>query len=97
MIIDKDHYSSRIDADMAKKDVTPTLMCLLSKLSHKLDHMLPAILIGNMVTSLITSHPTPLLVALGILVRNRSLIEELHSIGVSCSYQEVLNFKGTGQ
>ncbi len=50
-------------------------------------------MIGNIITSNVTKRPTTLQIALGVLLREKSLIECFHDLGVTCSYDEVLRFK----
>ena len=45
-------------------------MRFLSKLSSKLNRTPQAYLIGNVVTNVLTNYPTPLQIALGVLMRN---------------------------
>ena len=50
-------------------------------------------MIGNMISNAITSHLTALPIALGVYLGKKHLIEQFHSLGVCCSYDEVLHFK----
>ena len=88
-------YKLQINKEIADQDTSPTLMSLLAALSKNLDYTLPAIMIGNMVTAAINNRPTPLLVDLGVKIRQRDLIETLHDFGVTCSYDEYLRFKAS--
>ena len=71
------------------------MKCLLSSISDKLDLTLPSILIGNIITSIINNQPTSLQVALGVLVREKKLLEQFSDYGVTCTYKEVLRFKSS--
>ena len=51
-----------------------------------------ATLFGNIVTNSITHQTTTLQVTLGFILREKSLISQLHKFGVNCSYDEVLQF-----
>ena len=73
----------------------PTLLSLLAKVSDKLAYTMPAAMIGNIMTSLVHNRATSLQVAIGSVLSKRYLIELLHKLGVSCSYDEVLKFKSS--
>ena len=92
---DKASYSTRIDTVKAAGEVSSTLKCLLPSISDKLDLTLPSILIGNIITSIINNQPTSLQVALGVLVREKKLLEQFSDYGVTCTYKEVLRFKSS--
>ena len=70
-------------------------MSILSSISDKLDLTLPSLLIGSIVTSIINNQPTSLQVALGVLVREKKLLEQFCDNGVTCTYKEVLRFKSS--
>ena len=54
----------------------------------------PAYMIGNIVSRYISTFPTTLQIALGVLMRDsKSLIQQLNEFGVTCAYDEVLQFK----
>ena len=68
----KDTYKTRIDAKLAKEEVSPTLAKLLSNVSADLtEDSLPAILIGNMITSRVAKRKTDLLVDLAVMIYNK--------------------------
>ena len=67
--IGKDKYNTRINSEQISRCVSDTLTNLLAKISQKLDRSNPAYMIGNMVTSILKNHPTPLQIALGVLLR----------------------------
>ena len=91
---DKSQYRRYIDTNLATDSVSVTLQDLLSSVSKKLDNSLPAILIGNIVTSVVTNHPTDLQIALGVLLRDsRKTVCHMHDYRVTCSYDELLRFK----
>ena len=63
------------DKCRAKQDVSETLTTLLSRLSKNLSgDKLPAIIIGNIITSVLSKRPTCLLIALGLLVRDKKKV-----------------------
>ena len=70
-----------------------TLMDLLSLVSPKLNKTLPAALIGNMITSTCTLRVSMLQVALGLLFRERRIIDHLYEYKVCASYDEVRRYK----
>ena len=72
--------------DEAFEDVSDTLASLLSNLSSSLDHILPVIMVGNIVTSCVSKRHTTFQVALGVLARDKKLIQHLHEYSVTSSY-----------
>ena len=91
----KGTYNTRINKGIASEAVSSTFMSLLAKISDKLDYTLPALLIGNIVTSIVQNHYTPLQVALGVIMRDRALIDQAYAFRITCSYYEVLRFKAS--
>ena len=93
-ILDKAKYSTRLTTENLQQPVSDTLMRLLAKLSSKLENTPPAHLIGNIITSSLRNFPTPLQVALGVMVRDsKGLVSQLSSFGVTCTYDELQRFK----
>ena len=92
---DKSKYQTRVSLENSLDDASHTLLHMLSLLSTKLDSTLPAAMIGNIVTSIVTNRHTSLQVALGITVREKSIIECLHNFRVTASYDEILRFKAS--
>ena len=92
--LDKNHYSTTINKDIAMNEVSETLMTLLGLVSAKLERTFPAILMGSILTGAVKNHPTALQVTLGSkLGRSKKIITTMQSFGVTCSYDEVLRFK----
>ena len=85
-------YNTKILKPIAEEHVPSTLQQLLGMLSLG-EQSLPTLLIGNMVTSSIKKHPTPLQIAIGVFLRRKKLIMQMHDYLVSCSYDELLRFK----
>ena len=71
------------------------MLHLLSLVSPKFNSSLSACMVGNIVTSMVTNRPTALQIALGVLVRQKSLIEQRYDFGVTSSYDEILRFKAS--
>lgn len=90
---DRNRYLTTIDADIAQKYASKTLLDLLSALHPKLDRSLPALLIGNIITSIINNSYTQLQLALGLYMNSARKVKVLHDFHVSCSYDEVSRFK----
>ena len=88
----KQHYPT-LNLESSLESCSPTLMNLLSLISPGLHNTQKAALIGNIVTSEVTSGTSMLQVALGLLVREKKLIEHLHEYGVVASYDEVRRLK----
>ena len=91
---DKSRYDIRLTEETLTEPVTDTLLSLLGQLSVKLNKRNPAYMAGNMITGCVRNFPTVLQIALGVLVRDsKALVTKLHEFGVTCSYDEVLQFK----
>ncbi|KAK7460357.1 hypothetical protein BaRGS_00038885 [Batillaria attramentaria] len=71
-------------------ECSPTLMALLGAISPNLNNTLQAAMIGHIVTSAVSDQATSLQLALSVLLsRQRKVIEELHSFGVTTTYDEL--------
>ena len=71
-----------------------TLLLLLSKVSPSLSKTLCAGLIGNIITTAVTSHPSMLQIALGLLAQEKKKkIHQLYAFGASASYDEIRRYK----
>ena len=82
--------------DIAAEFTSSTMMSLLATLSAKLNRTLPALLISNVITDVITNYPTPLQVALGILLRDsKAVVNHMYDYRITCSYDELLRFKSS--
>ena len=68
------------------------LLLLLSKVSPSLNKTLCAGLIGNIITTAVTSYPSMLQIALGLLAREKK-IQRLHAFGASASCNEIRRYK----
>ena len=86
-------YTTRISKEIAEESMSPTLSNLLASLSAKLVDSNISLLIGNMITSVVTSKATSLQIALGVLLREKQLIDKCHAFGICASYDEILRFK----
>ena len=87
-------YNKNINRAIASEYVSDTLMKLLSVVSPKSQDSLQSIMVGNIVCSMVTCQPTPLQLALGVLLGDhKMLITKMHDYGVCCSYDEVRRFK----
>ncbi len=95
IVSDTSSYSTTINQDIARDQCSETLLSLLSQISPKLDGTLPALLIGNMITSTVKNTATTLQIALGIVARDKSIINTLHDFSVTSSYDEILRFKSS--
>jgi len=91
---DKSKYDVRLTDETLTEQASDTLLSLLEQLSVKLDKRNPAYMIENMITGCVRNFPTVLQTALGVLMRDsKALVTKLHEFGVTCSYDEVLQFK----
>ena len=93
IVHDKTKYVTSIDMDEAFEDLSDTLASLLSNISSSFDLTLPAIMVGNIVISCVSKRHTTLQIALGVLARDKKLIQHLHEYSVTSSYDEVRRFK----
>jgi hypothetical protein len=80
-------YKQHMSEDIAGEHIPSTLELSLPVQS------LSSIFIGNIVTSAVKKHPTPLEIALGVYLHKKKLINHMHDYLVSYSYDEVLHFK----
>ena len=86
-------YSMHIDKTSASECVSEVLSKLLSVVNPKFSRSLQSIMVGNIVSSVCTCKPTPLQIALGVLLGgHKNLINELYKYGICCSYDEVRRF-----
>ena len=82
------HVCRGISKSVAAESVSGTLQLLLRKLSPSLNaDYLISLLIGNMVTSVLGHHATPLQIALGVLMY-RKKIQHMYDFNVTFSYDE---------
>ena len=87
-------YNKHIDKHVASECASETLMKLLSAIKSNLKNSLQSIMVGNIISSMVNNQPTPLQIAIGVLLGNhKMLITELCKYNVSCSYDEVRRFK----
>ena len=83
-----------LNEETLKNTVIPTLHDLLSCISPKFEsNPLVLALISNIVTITASSNASMLQISLGLLIREKKLIEHLHELGVTSSYDEVRRFK----
>ena len=86
-------YETQLDNKNVKEECSPTLLRLLSCISNKFASSLAAKTIGYILTAVVTNQPTPLQLALAVLIRDRSDIDVLNKLGITCTYDELLRFK----
>ena len=91
---EKNMYTRKISKSVAAESVSGTLQLLLHKLSPSLNaDSLTSLLIGNMVTSVLGRHATPLQIALGVLMHRKKIIQHMYDYNVTCSYDELRRYK----
>ena len=91
---EKNMYTRKISKSVAAESVSGTLQLLLHKLSPSLNaDSLTSLLIGNMVTSVLRRHATPLQIALGVLMHRKKIIQHMYDYNVTCSYDELRRYK----
>ena len=87
-------YCKHINREMTSESASETLTKLLSAVTPKFQNSLQSIMVGNLVCSVVTCQPTPLQIALGVLLGDhKMLITELYNYNICCSYDEVRRFK----
>lgn len=87
-------YSKHIDQEVASECMSQTLVKLLLSVKSSFENSLQSLMVGNIVSSVVTSQPTPLQIAIGVLLGDHKMrITELYKYGVSCSYDEVRRFR----
>ena len=87
-------YTKHIDRELALECISETLVKLLSAIKPTFHNSLQSIMVGNIVSSVVTSQPTPLQIAIGVLLGDhKMIITELYKYHVCCSYDEVRRFK----
>ena len=90
------HNNSEYDtlgAESLFDECSSTLLTLLSTITSRFHNSLAAAMVGNIVKGIVTKRHTKLQLSLGILVREKKLIEHLHEYGITSTYQEVRRFK----
>ncbi|MEG7522541.1 MAG: hypothetical protein M3H12_05505, partial [Chromatiales bacterium] len=90
-------YDVHIDKPSATECTSNLLNKLLSKVHPKFTSdsspSLPSIMVGNIVASVTANQPTPLQIALGVLMsEHKSVINMLYKFRITCSYDEVRRF-----
>ena len=90
-------YDVHIDKPSATECTSNLLNKLLSKVHPKFTSdsspSLPSIMVGNIVASVTANQPTPLQIALGVLMNeHKSVINMLYKFRITCSYDEVRRF-----
>ncbi len=93
--LDKNSYQTRITRDIADQIISPTLLKVLSSISPKLCSTLPALMIGNIISSVVTDRPTTLQISLGVLLRDKRVLDQTYQYRITCSYDEMLRFKSS--
>ena len=88
-------YKIRLSLESASEPCDDLLLTLLAELSPKINHSNTKykFLIGNIITGVLTNRPIPLQIALGPVIREKSLKELCTEFGITCTYHEALHFK----
>ena len=88
----KKQFQTRLNKETIPYSSSDTLMKLLAETSKHLSYTPPAYLIASIITGKLTNFPTPLQVALGVLMTNsKSLVNQMTNLGITCSYDAVSN------
>jgi len=86
---DKKTYTRNISMSIAAESVSGTIQLLQQKRSPSLGaESLTSPLIGDIVTSVLRNHATPLQIALGVLINRKKLIKHMFDYKVTCSYDK---------
>jgi len=87
---ERNTYTRNISMSIAAESVSGTTQLLLQKLSPSLGaESLTSLLIGNIVTSVLRNHATPLQIALGVLINRKKIIKHMFDYKMTCSYDEL--------
>ncbi|KAG0716279.1 hypothetical protein GWK47_010093 [Chionoecetes opilio] len=88
-------YNKHIDKETASACISETLLEFLTTISPKFaDQSLQSLMIGSIIASVVTHQPTPLQIAIGVLMSDhKGLIEALSKYNVTCSYDETRRFR----
>ena len=90
LVHDKNKYTIRRDKQTGINSVSATLISLIENLSDHPSFKLPSIVIGNIITSAVTNQPTPLQIGLSVTLGKKSLVQQVHDLGICCSYDKLL-------
>ena len=83
-----------INKQSASACISDTLLKLLYNISSSFNNSLSSIMVGNIITNVVINMPTPLQIALGVLLGDhKSMVQEFVKYAVVCSYDEVRRFK----
>ena len=87
-------YTRNISMSIAAESVSVTIQLLLQNLSWSLEaESLTSLLVGNIVTSVLRIHATPLQIALEVLINRKQIIKHMFDYQVTCSYDELRRYK----
>ena len=89
---DKSCYTP-ITLDNIFDNCSETLKMLLCHITPKFENTLPSAMIDSIVTSTVTGNFTPLQLSLGLLIHEKSKINELYKYHVTSTYDETRRFK----
>jgi len=67
-------YNKHTDRDAATECISETLIQLLSLISPKFENSLQTVMVGNIISSRVTCQPTPLQIAIGVLLGNHKIL-----------------------
>ena len=81
-----------LDETSMWQSCSETLLLLLSKVLPSLNKTLCSGLIENIILTVVTSHPSMLQIALGLLAREKK-IQQLYAFGASASYYAIRRYK----
>ena len=81
---EKNTYKRNISMSIAAESISGTIQLLLQKLAPSLEaESLTSLLIGNIVTSVLRNHATPLHIALGVLINRNKMIKHMFDYKVT--------------
>jgi len=95
---ERNTYTRNISMSIAAESVSGTTQLLVQKLSPSLGaESLTSLLIGNIVTSVLRNHATPLQIALGVhvLINRKKIIKHMFDYKMTCSYDELRQYKNS--
>ncbi len=95
LVHDKNKYTIRVDKQTGINSVSATLISLLENLSDDPWFKLSSIVIRKIITSAVTNQPTPLQIGHGVTLGKKRLVQQIHDLGICCSYDELLRFEAS--
>lgn len=85
--------NTRLDRNSILSQCSETFNELLNEITSEFVDSPESLLLGSALASRVNKRPTDLQIALGVMVDNKRLVQDLQKFGVTCSYEETKVFK----